>query len=210
MSVRQSSVALSQSLFAPARVTAVMALAGLGVLCASKPAQADAKAALPASVDTFKMTKPVQTFSPGTLEKHIDGQAESVMRYDFKQCDYAEYAPGGAGNQLITVDIYEMGSPLDSYGYYSYQLAPSAKKVKFIKFGAVEGYQTRDGINFWKGQYYVNVTITAANAPSELPGRSSQDRAGHRCQIERRADAASDAGPAACRANASLRALSTL
>ena len=111
------------------------------------------------------MTKPVQTFSPGTLENHIDGQAESVKKYDFKQCDYAEYAPGGVGNQLITVDIYEMGSPLDSYGYYSYQLAPSASRVKFIKLGAVEGYQTRDGVNFWKGAYYVNVTITAASAP---------------------------------------------
>ena len=145
--------------------SAVIVLAGLSVLGLSRTARADAKAALPAAVDTFKMTKPVQTFSPGTLENHIDGQAESVKKYDFKQCDYAEYAPGGAGNQLITVDIYEMGSPLDSYGYYSYQLAPSASRVKFIKVGAVEGYQTRDGISFWKGPYYVNVTITAANAP---------------------------------------------
>lgn len=148
-------------------------LSGLSALSVSASAHADAKGALPASVDTFKMTKPVQVFTPGTLESHIDGQAESVKKYDFKQCDYAEYAPGGTGNQLITVDIYEMGSPLDSYGYYSYQLYPSAKNVKFVKIGGIEGYQTKDGINFWKGAYYVNVTITAANSPAnyqaELP-----------------------------------------
>jgi hypothetical protein len=65
---------------------------------------------------------------------------------------------------LITVDIYEMGTPLDAYGYYSYQLSPSARSVHFVPIGA-EGYQTRDGLTFWKGAFYVNVTITAAGAP---------------------------------------------
>jgi len=138
-----------------------------GLLGSSTALRADGKSALPAAVDTFKMTKPVQTFSPGTLENHIDGQAESVKKYDFKQCDYAEYAPGGQGTQIITVDVYTMGSPLDSYGYYSYQLFPSAKKVSFMKLGNTEGYlsESKDGISFWKGNYYVVVTITAAMPP---------------------------------------------
>lgn len=146
----------------------VVSLLGFGVIACTggvRSAQADGKSALPAGVDTFKMTKPVQTFSPGTLENHIDGQAESVKKYDFKQCDYAEYAPGGKGMQLITVDVYTMGSPLDSYGYYSYQLGPSAKGVKFLRLGNVEGYQTGDSVNFWKGAYYVVITNTTANAP---------------------------------------------
>ncbi len=150
------------------RCVRAASLLGLGLaacVVGARPAQADGKSALPMGVDTFKMTKPVQTFSPGTLENHIDGQAESVKKYDFKQCDYAEYAPGGKGTQLITVDVYTMGSPLDSYGYYSYQLYPSANRVKFVKLGNVEGYQTSDSVNFWKGPYYVVVTITAANSP---------------------------------------------
>jgi hypothetical protein len=146
---------------------AASALALIAALAPTRPALADGKAALPAAVAGFKMTKPVQVFSPATLENHIDGQAESVKHYQFKQCDYAEYAPNGQGNQLITVDIYEMGTPLDAYGYYSYQLSPSAKTVKYVKIGA-EGYQTKDGLNFWKGNYYVNVTITAANAPPDF------------------------------------------
>ena len=147
------------------RAASLLVLAMAVCVGGVRPAQADGKSALPPGVDTFKMTKPVQTFSPATLENHIDGQAESVKKYDFKQCDYAEYAPGGKGTQLITVDIYTMGSPLDSYGYYSYQLGPSAKGVKFVKLGNVEGYQTGDSVNFWKGPYYVVITNTTANAP---------------------------------------------
>lgn len=169
------SLSSSQSVFgrfASGRIAAALACAGF---CAglALSAHADVKAALPPGVGAFKQTTQ-KTFSPGTLEDHIDGQAESVKRYDFKQCDYAEYAPGGKGTQLITVDIYEMGSPLDSYGYYSYQLAPSASRVKFVKVAGLEAYQTPDSINFWKGPNYVVVTITAANSPANfqaaLPG----------------------------------------
>src|SRR5579862_5115343 len=144
-------------------VTALLASVG-PVLLTGGNARADAKAALPNAVGAFRMTHAPQIFTPSTLENHIDGQAESVKHYQFKQCDYAEYAPGGRGNQLITVDIYEMGTPLDAYGYYSYQLSPSARAVHFVSVGA-EGYQTRDGLTFWKSSYYVNVTITAAGAP---------------------------------------------
>ena len=148
----------------------ILALGVSGLVLPILPiaAHADGKSALPAAVDAFKMTKPVQTFNPGTLENHIDGQAESVKKYDFKECDYAEYAPGGTGTQLITVDIYTMGSPLDSYGYYSYQLSPNPQTVTFVKVGNIDAYQNKDGINFWKGNYYVNVTITAANSPANF------------------------------------------
>lgn len=136
-------------------------------VAAPRLAQADGRAALPASAGGFKIHGAVQTFNPGTLDNHIDGQAESVKRYQFKQCTYAEYAPNGQGNQLITVDIFEMGSPLDSYGYYSFQLSPSAKTAKVIKIGG-EGNVTRDNLSFWKGPYYVVVTITASPAPANF------------------------------------------
>jgi len=152
------------SLIRRASLALAVIIAGYCLVVSPRPVAADSRAALPAAVPPFKMTKPAQVFSPATLENHIDGQAESVKHYEFKQCDYAEYAPNGQGTQLITVDIYEMGTPLDAYGYYSFQLSPSAKTVKYVKVGA-EGYQTKDGLNFWKGSYYVNITITASNPP---------------------------------------------
>lgn len=150
-----------------ARVGFVVFVVTLSVPVLSISALADGRGALPAAVAGFKMTKPVQVFNSSTLENHIDGQAESVKRYQFQQCDYAEYAPGGRGNQLITVDLYEMGSPLDAFGYYSFQLSPSARSVKYVPVGA-QGYQTRDSLSFWKGSSYVVVTITAANAPASF------------------------------------------
>jgi hypothetical protein len=128
-------------------------------LCASRSANADAKSALPPAVGDFKLTHPPQTYSPATLENHIDGEAESVKHYDFKECAYGEYAPKGQGNQLITVDVYQMGDATNAYGYYSSQMSATAP---LVKIGA-QGYQEPTALNFWKGPYYVKVTITASN-----------------------------------------------
>lgn len=139
--------------------------AGIGLIAAvclgfGMRAMADAKSALPPAVADFKLTKAgVVTFTPATLENHIDGEAEAVKHYDFKECAYGEYAPGGQGTQLITVDVYQMGDANNAYGYYSSQRNPTAQ---IVKVGA-EGYQEKTALNFWKGPYYVKVTITAAN-----------------------------------------------
>jgi hypothetical protein len=125
------------------------------------PARADARTALPPAAGNFKMKGKVVVYTPSTLENHIDGEAEAVKRFDFRQCAYAEYAPSGQGNQLITVDVFQMGSPLDAYGYYSQQ---RNARARFLKMGA-EGYQEPTALNFWKGPYYVRLAITAANAP---------------------------------------------
>ncbi len=129
---------------------------------AGRHASADAKAALPATSGTLKMVKSAtspQVFNPGTLENHIDGEAQAVKQYGFKSCTYAEYSPTGGGTQLLTVDIYEMNTPQDAFGYYSHQRSDSAK---IIKIGG-EGYAEATAFNFWKGPYYVKLAITAAN-----------------------------------------------
>ena len=135
----------------------LMALAG-----AARQASADAKAALPATSGNLKMvhspTSP-QLFNPGTLENHIDGEAQAVKQYGFKSCTYAEYSPTGTGTQLLTVDIYEMNTAQDAFGYYSHQRSDNAK---IVKVGA-EGYAEPTAFNFWKGPYYVKMAITASN-----------------------------------------------
>ncbi len=141
-------------------------------LCAAAPlallaavplsARADAKSAMPASAGTLKMVHSAhspEVFTPATLENHIDGEAQAVKEYSFRQCVYTEYSPTGAGNQLLTVDIFEMGSPQDAYGYYSHQRSPDAPTVKI----GAEGYQESTSLNFWKGPYYVRIAITATN-----------------------------------------------
>jgi hypothetical protein len=141
----------------------VLTLAGLLALSlAARHASADATAVLPAVSGSLKMVKSAASphlFNPGTLENHIDGEAESVKQYGFKSCTYAEYSPTGGGTQLLTVDIYEMTTPQDAFGYYSHQRSPGAK---LVKVGA-EGYAEATAFNFWKGPYYVKLAITASN-----------------------------------------------
>jgi hypothetical protein len=131
-------------------------------------ARADARAALPAAVGGFKETKPPATFSPATLENLIDGGAEAVKFYAFQQCAYAEYAPGGKGNQLITAEVYQFAQPLDAFGYYSSQRNSDAQ---IVKIGG-DGYQEASDLNFWKGAYCVKITITTTPTPAyqqEMP-----------------------------------------
>ena len=145
-------------------LASILVCIGLYVLSATT-ALADAKSALPASIGDFKLTGAIQTYSPSTLENHVDGEAEAIKHYDFKECAYGVYAPGGKGNQLITVDIYQMADATNAYGYYSSQRNPSAT---IVKFGA-EGYQESTALNFWKGASYVKISITAANPASFQP-----------------------------------------
>ncbi|MCW3096340.1 MAG: hypothetical protein JWL77_1958 [Chthonomonadaceae bacterium] len=141
----------------------LLTLAGLLALSgAARHASADARAALPATSGTLKMVKSAtspQLFNPGTLENHIDGEAQAVKQYGFKSCTYAEYSPTGGGTQLLTVDIYEMNTPQDAFGYYSHQRSDNAK---IVKIGG-EGYVEPTAFNFWKGPYYVKMAITASN-----------------------------------------------
>jgi hypothetical protein len=141
----------------------VLTLAGLMALSgAARSASADATAALPAASGTLKMVHSAASpklFNPGTLENHIDGEAQAVKQYGFKSCTYAEYSPTGGGTQLLTVDVYEMNTPQDAFGYYSHQRSPGAK---LVKVGA-EGYAEPTAFNFWKGPYYVKMAITASN-----------------------------------------------
>ena len=138
---------------------ALVSLVMAGAACVPLASRADTRSALPPAVGDFKLTHPAQVYSPATLENHIDGEAEAVKHYDFKECAYGEYAPKGLGNQLITVDVYQMGDPTNAWGYYSGQQNAGAKEVSV---GGAHGYQESTALNFWKGAYYVKVTITAS------------------------------------------------
>ncbi len=143
------------------RPMAVLRYAAVAAACLiTGAAHADIKAMLPAGVETFKTTKTgVVTFTPSTLENLLDGEAEAIRRYNFKEAAHAEYAPGGQGNQLMTADVFQLGSPTEAYGLYSSQRSPHAT---FLKIGA-EGYKEDTALNFWKGPYYVRLAITASN-----------------------------------------------
>ncbi len=144
-----------------------MFYAGLLVLCCmfmqTNGAHADARSALPKSLGNFRMRGKPTIYTSQTLEQHIDGASQAVQRFEFKNCMYAVYAPGGVGSNVITVDIYTMGSPLDAFGYYSTQLSPEVGSVKMLHYGA-SAFAQSTNVTFWKGDYYVSVTLAAPNS----------------------------------------------
>jgi hypothetical protein len=136
------------------------------VLAAAAPCHADTRSALPPSVGDLKLTGAAKLYTPNTLEQLIDGEAEAVKHYDFKECAHGEYAQGGRDNQRVTVDIYQFTNPTNAWGYYSGQVNPTAKD---LTVAGAHGYQEATALNFWKGPYYVKETITAANPAAFQP-----------------------------------------
>lgn len=145
-----------------------MIYAALLLLCCmfmqTPRANSDARSSLPKSIGNFRMRSAPIVYTSQTLEQHIDGASQAVQRYLFKNCLYAVYAPGGVGNNVITVDIYTMGSPLDAFGYYSTQLSPGVGSVKLMHYGA-SAFALSTNVTFWKGDYYVSITVAGQNSP---------------------------------------------
>jgi len=104
----------------------------------------------------WKRTSPIQFFTEENLYEHIDGAAESFFAYQFQLCGATTYEPEQGGEDFITVDIYDMKTPLNAYGMYRSELYPDAK---FVDIGA-EGYADASSINFWKDKYYVKLLAT--------------------------------------------------
>ena len=104
----------------------------------------------------WKRTSPIQFFTEENLYEHIDGAAESFFTYQFQLCGAAMYESEQGGEDFITVDIYDMKTPLNAYGMYRSELYPDAK---FVDIGA-EGYADASSINFWKDKYYVKLLAT--------------------------------------------------
>ncbi|HEV2471709.1 MAG TPA: DUF6599 family protein [Chthonomonadales bacterium] len=125
---------------------------------------ADLRASLPGAVGNFKLTHPAVLYTPTNLDSHLDGEAEAMKHYGFRQCAYGEYAPGGRGSQLITVDIFSFANPADAFGYYSMQRNPAAPRVAV----GAEGYSEPTALNFWRGSSYVRLAITVSPVPASF------------------------------------------
>ncbi|HUO15080.1 MAG TPA: DUF6599 family protein [Verrucomicrobiae bacterium] len=101
------------------------------------------------------------TYSADSLYQYIDGGAEIYLLYDFQTLLHQELRSVGAE---VTVDIYEMGNPEDSFGIYS---SERSTNYKFLPIGA-EGYRGQGTLNFLEGRYYVKLSGSGPNADALL------------------------------------------
>jgi hypothetical protein len=63
-----------------------------------------------------------ETFNREGLYGYIDGGAEIVLPYGFRELSVSRYKPAGGGEREMTLEIYRMASGEDAFGLYSTKL----------------------------------------------------------------------------------------
>ncbi len=114
------------------------------------------KALLPAdnAISGWKIDSEPRTFTEGNLWEYINGAAESFILYGFTEVITADFTQESSDYQAV-IDIYDMDSPLNAWGMYATECNAD---YDFKNIG-VEGYIGGTALNFWKGQYYIKMTI---------------------------------------------------
>lgn len=113
--------------------------------------QAGLKDMLPRIAD-WKPAEEARGYDPASLFEYIDGAAEAYISYDFKELVVGNYLRA-ASKATMTVEIYDMGTPLDAFGIYSAERSPESR---FLAVG-VQGYMEEGSLNFLAGRYYVKL-----------------------------------------------------
>ncbi|MGD0129970.1 MAG: DUF6599 family protein [Terriglobia bacterium] len=104
-------------------------------------------------------------FYSSDLYRYIDGAADAFLGFDLVAMIHQEYETKEAD---ITLDIYDMGKPLNAFGMYAAERSPS---YHFLSLG-VEGYVSDSILNFFQGQYYAKLSAfgnAGKSAPDLVP-----------------------------------------
>ena len=122
------------------------------------PIPAEVKARLTALLPTGK-TAP--RFYSSDLYRYMDGGADIYLKYGLAGMAHREYKRAGVD---MTVDVFDMGGPLQAFGMYSAERSP---EYHFIDIGA-EGYSSESTLNFLQGRYYVRLSAFGDGAATAL------------------------------------------
>jgi len=93
-----------------------------------------------------------RSYFPDDLFEYINGAAESYLSYDFRELLVVDLEKKGT-DATLTVEIYDMGLPLNAFGIFAAERYPDNKTVALGDQGYVEG----EALNFLSGRYYVKM-----------------------------------------------------
>ena len=101
----------------------------------------------------YKQTSEVRSYSPDNLWEYINGAADQFLDYDFqilRSCDLS------AKGLSVSVDIYEMGTPLNAFGIYTNERSLDPEKLSIGSEAIISPpYQAL----LLKGNYYIKVDV---------------------------------------------------
>ncbi len=99
------------------------------------------------------------SFTAKNLWEYIDGAADLFLAYGFARLDAAQYIGNGGAERSITIDIYDMGAPINAFGIYASEKGDDVKPLA----AGTQGYEAGELLALWKGSYYVKVAMMDAS-----------------------------------------------
>jgi hypothetical protein len=100
-------------------------------------------------------------FYGADLWRYINGAAEAYHAYDFVALVLQRYK---VGENELTVEIYDMGKPLNAFGIYAAERSPD---LNYLKIGT-QGYGDDLLLNFYQGPYYVKLSLDEPDQDKKL------------------------------------------
>jgi hypothetical protein len=108
--------------------------------------------ALIPQVEDWQQAEAPRSYFAENLYEYIDGAAESYLACDFRELFVVDLKKKGT-QATLTVEVYDMGLPLNAFGIYSAERYPENKAVPAGDLGYLEG----EALNFMAGRYYVKL-----------------------------------------------------
>ncbi|HOC24927.1 MAG TPA: hypothetical protein PKJ13_06430 [bacterium] len=128
-------------------------LLALWALCAAQEMPLIDRLPLPANGSGWRFDIEPQSYLPDNLFEYINGEAELYNDYHFAGMATAAYIRGDDMNMTYSVDISDMGTPLDAFGIYSRHRSP---ELEYAAIGE-EATVSELNIRFYKGRYFVQI-----------------------------------------------------
>ncbi len=107
------------------------------------------KITLPVEVAGWKWDGKESTYNSRTVFDYINGAAELYLAYGFQGLKVRRFEK--PGSPPINLEVYEMASPEDAYGVFSFEYQDDPA-------GIGQGSEFGGGLlRFWKGKYFLSV-----------------------------------------------------
>ncbi len=99
------------------------------------------------------------TYTPQTLYKYIDGEAEMYLPYGFEKAATVRYSRIGGKGYGVVASIFRMGSLLDAFGIYASYRGPGVEPAAV----GVEGFGDESQLMFYQDRYFVRIEVSGAS-----------------------------------------------
>jgi len=121
------------------------------------PGLAGLRGQLPDEARGWRAAGGVELYDQESIFSYIDGHAEVYLAYGMTGCLARRYN-GPPGEADLALDVFEMGSPADAYGVFTYD-----RDGERVEIGR-DGLYRYGWLSFWKGSFFVSVTAESESA----------------------------------------------